>query len=197
MGDWFGGYALFVVDGRAHFTFARAADALALAMTAVMEPGRRSIAVSYRVRPRWRTGRDGAVGRRAGSPRPSRWRECCRSPSSTAGRACGWGSTAAFPVSPRYRPPAVFSGTVHFVRIEALGGAVPDPGRGGAHRAPRRLSPRRRLTACVMGCAVPSRVAFIAVAHTGQRAQLLDAASEPAPGPVGGGLQRQHHETGC
>ncbi len=31
LGDWFGGYALYLVGGRAHFTFARAADALELA----------------------------------------------------------------------------------------------------------------------------------------------------------------------
>ena len=56
MGDWFGGYALFVVDGRAHFTFARAADALALRDNTVMEPGRRSVTVSYRF------GHDGGPG---------------------------------------------------------------------------------------------------------------------------------------
>jgi hypothetical protein len=30
-------------------------------------------------------------------------------------------------VSHLYQPPAAFSGTVHFVKIEALGGAVSNP----------------------------------------------------------------------
>jgi arylsulfatase len=37
------------------------------------------------------------------------------------------GFDSGFPVSPLYQPPAVFSGTVHFVNIEALGGAVTSP----------------------------------------------------------------------
>ena len=40
LGDWFGGYALYLVGGRAHFTFARAADALELATPGVL--GRRA-----------------------------------------------------------------------------------------------------------------------------------------------------------
>jgi arylsulfatase len=37
------------------------------------------------------------------------------------------GHDSGFPVSPLYRPPAVFSGTVHFVTIEAPGAAIADP----------------------------------------------------------------------
>jgi arylsulfatase len=37
------------------------------------------------------------------------------------------GFDSGFPVSPAYTPPAPFSGTVHFVRIEAPGALEGDP----------------------------------------------------------------------
>ena len=37
------------------------------------------------------------------------------------------GHDSGFPVSPRYSPPAPFSGTVHQLRIETPGAARPDP----------------------------------------------------------------------
>ena len=49
LGDWFGGYALYLVEGRVHFTFARAADALELMMPAGLAAGRHDITVSYAV----------------------------------------------------------------------------------------------------------------------------------------------------
>ena len=55
-----------------------------------------------------------------------------------AGLRLGWDS--GFPVSPRYTPPAPFSGTVHQVRIDTPGCAAARPGRRGADRAPRRLT---------------------------------------------------------
>ena len=42
-----------------------------------------------------------------------------------AGLRLGWDS--GFPVSPRYTPPAPFSGTVHLLRIETPGAFQPDP----------------------------------------------------------------------
>jgi arylsulfatase len=126
MGDWFGGYALFVVDGLAHFTFARAADALALRDNTVMEAGRRAVAVSYRF------GHDGGPGemelsidgRRADAIVVEGMLPLALQ-HGAAGLRLGFDS--GFPVSPLYQPPAVFSGTVHFVKIEALGGAVTSP----------------------------------------------------------------------
>ncbi len=47
IGDWFGGYALYLVDGRAHFTFARSADALELAASTSLATGRHQLDVSY------------------------------------------------------------------------------------------------------------------------------------------------------
>ena len=125
MGDWFGGYALFVVDGRAHFTFARAADALALRDNTVMEPGRPA-SRSPTVRPRWRTGRNGAVDRR-----PARRCHCGGGMLPLALQHGGAGLRLGFDSRlPRLAPlPTAgrFSGTVHFVKIEALGGAVTSP----------------------------------------------------------------------
>jgi hypothetical protein len=126
MGDWFGGYALFVVDGLAHFTFARAADALALRDNTVMEAGRRTVAVSYRF------GHDGGPGRNGAVDRwPARRCHCGGGMLPLAlqhgGAGLRLGFDSGFPVSPLYQPPAVFSGTVHFVKIEALGGAGGSP----------------------------------------------------------------------
>jgi arylsulfatase len=126
MGDWFGGYALFVIDGVAHFAFARAADALALRDDTVMEAGRRTVAVSYRF------GHDGGPGQmelsidgRRGDAIAVEGMLPLALQHGGAGLRLGFDS--GFPVSPLYQPPAVFSGAVHFVKIEALGGAVHSP----------------------------------------------------------------------
>ncbi len=57
MGDWFGGYAMYLVDGRVHFTFARSADTLELAAPTPLSAGRHAIAVSYALGPDHAPGR--------------------------------------------------------------------------------------------------------------------------------------------
>ena len=47
LGDWFGGWALYLVDGRAHFTFARASGVLELAAPSLVPTGRHTLAVFY------------------------------------------------------------------------------------------------------------------------------------------------------
>ncbi|HTU38732.1 MAG TPA: arylsulfatase, partial [Acidimicrobiales bacterium] len=47
LGDWFGGYALYVTDGLVHFTFARAADALELVAGEPLLAGRHRVGVFY------------------------------------------------------------------------------------------------------------------------------------------------------
>ena len=47
LGDWFGGYALYLVEGRIHFTFARAADMLSLHHGGAPGVGRHDVTVSY------------------------------------------------------------------------------------------------------------------------------------------------------
>jgi arylsulfatase len=120
IGDWFGGYALFVIDGVAHFTFARAADALALRDNTAMAAGRRTIAVTYRFD---HDGGPGQMelsidGRRADTVTVEGMLPLALQ---HGGAGLRLGFDSGFPVSPLYQPPAVFSGTVHFVNIEALG----------------------------------------------------------------------------
>jgi len=126
MGDWFGGYALFVVNGVAHFAFARAADALALRDNTVMDAGRRTIAVSYEF------GSDGGPGRMELSVDGRRADAIAVEGMlplalQHGGAGLRLGYDSGFPVSRLYRPPAEFSGTVHFVKIETLGAPVASP----------------------------------------------------------------------
>ena len=108
LGDWFGGYALYLVGGRAHFTFARAADTLELAMPSAL--GGRTPHTRRRVlRRRGRGGgADGPARRRRGGRRPSRSRACCRWQCSTAAPDCVSAGTAASrcPRVTRRRPPS-------------------------------------------------------------------------------------------
>jgi arylsulfatase A-like enzyme len=126
MGDWFGGYALFVVNGVTHFAFARAADALALHDDTVLAVGRRTLAVSYRF------GSDGGPGQmelsidgRGADAIAVEGMLPLALQHGGAGLRLGYDS--GFPVSPLYQPPAKFTGTVHFVKIETLGPAVTSP----------------------------------------------------------------------
>jgi arylsulfatase len=117
LGDWFGGYALYLRDGVVHFTLARAADMLELAAPTALAPGRHEVTVTYRI------GDGGGPGHMAlltdGAPAdaidvvgflPMAMQH--------GGAGLRVGLDSGFPVSPRYTPPAPFTGTVEFVRIE-------------------------------------------------------------------------------
>jgi arylsulfatase len=126
LGDWFGGYALYLVEGRTHFTFARAADALELMMPAALGPGRHEVTVSYGI------GQDGSAGRMVlrvdGSEVDTTSVEGMLPLAvqhGGAGLRLGWDS--GFPVSARYTTPARFEGTVHSVRVDTPGSHRPDP----------------------------------------------------------------------
>jgi arylsulfatase len=127
LGDWFGGYALYLLDGRVHFTFARSVDELDLASASALGPGRHEICVFYEVG----QGRD-APGRMlllvdgdevdeivVVGPLPLALQH--------GGAGLRLGYDTGFPVSPRYAPPAPFSGVVHHLRVEAPGALHPDP----------------------------------------------------------------------
>jgi arylsulfatase len=125
LGDWFGGFALFLSGGVVHFTFSRAGDALELASPSAVGPGVHEVTISY------------VVG--AGDT-PGRMQldvDHARVDSITVegmlpmalqhgGAGLRIGYDSGFPVSPTYAPPAPFSGTVDFVRIEAPGTAQLD-----------------------------------------------------------------------
>ncbi len=126
LGDWFGGYALYVVEGGVSFTFSRAADALHLEDASPLQPGRRTLRVSYTAGHGGDPGGmelavDGVVVDRTpvAGPLPLAIQH--------GGAGLRLGYDSGFPVSRRYTPPAKFSGIVHFVRIETPGAAVPRP----------------------------------------------------------------------
>jgi arylsulfatase len=125
MGDWFGGFALYLRSGRVHFTFSRAADALDLVTPSPLDAGPHEVAVIYGL----------AEGDGPG-------RMALRIDGETVhaidvvgllpmalqhgGTGLRIGFDSGFPVSAAYTPPSPFSGTVHFVRIETPGALTPD-----------------------------------------------------------------------
>ena len=126
LGDWFGGYALYLVGGRAHFTFARGAGPLELVAPAALGAGRHEVLVSYSVGDGDGIGRmvlvvDGAAVDETAveGMLPLALQH------GGAGLRLGWDS--GFPVSSRYTPPARFGGTVHEVRVDTPGSLRADP----------------------------------------------------------------------
>jgi arylsulfatase A-like enzyme len=126
IGDWFGGYALYLVDGQARFTFARSADVLDLASPNPLATGRHQIAVSYTL------GQDGAPGRMIllvddVAVDETAVQGMLPVALQHGGAGLRLGRDSGFPVSARYTPPAAFSGTVHSVRIDTPGARGSDP----------------------------------------------------------------------
>jgi arylsulfatase len=126
LGDRFGGYALYLVAGRTHFTFARSVDRLELSSASVLEQGPHQLGVFYAL------GQNGAPGRMvllvdddALDEIPVEGMLPLALQHGGAGLRLGYDS--GFPVSSRYRPPAAFSGVVHEVRIDAPGTLRPAP----------------------------------------------------------------------
>jgi arylsulfatase len=125
LGDWFGGYALYVVAGVPHFTFARAVDVLELAAPSTLPAGRHALGVFYEVGAGDAAGRmvllvgAGAVNEIAvDGPLPLAMQH--------GGAGLRLGHDTGFPVSSRYAPPAPFTGTVHQVRIDVPGSLQPE-----------------------------------------------------------------------
>ncbi len=125
IGDWFGGYALYVVGGVPRFTFARAIDVLELAAPSALPAGRHELGVFYEV------GAAGAPGRMVLLLGPAVMDEIAvEGPLPLAmqhgGAGLRLGHDTGFPVSPAYAPPAPFTGTVHQLRIDAPGSLQPE-----------------------------------------------------------------------
>jgi arylsulfatase A-like enzyme len=125
LGDWFGGYALYAVDGAVHFTFARSADAIELATSTGLDGGSHEIEVTYEVGPE-------AAGRMALlldgiEVDASSVEGLLPMALQHGGAGLRLGRDSGFPVSARYSPPAPFNGTVHQLTIETPGARRPDP----------------------------------------------------------------------
>jgi arylsulfatase len=125
LGDWFGGYALYAVRGIVHFTFARSADVVELVAPTPLAAGRHEIGLFYEPSAGGNPGRmllllDGAgideVEVLGNLPVALQH----------GGAGLRLGRDTGFPVSPRYSPPAEFSGVVHSLRIETPG-TRPEP----------------------------------------------------------------------
>jgi arylsulfatase A-like enzyme len=126
LGDWFGGYALYVVDGIPQFTFSRAGDALQLTGTAALPLGRRTIAVRYTF---GQGDGPGTMELAVDGERVDGVAVDGMLPLALQHGGAGLriGFDSGFPVSSRYTPPAPFSGLVHFVTIETPGGHAARP----------------------------------------------------------------------
>jgi arylsulfatase len=131
MGDWHGGLALFVSEGRLTFVFSRAGELLELTADEDLPRGPASLGVWYALDAR----HDGRFvllhGERpvgtlpVGGMLPVAIQH--------GGAALRLGHDAGFPVSERYRPPATFTGILHSVRVETPG-TPPADGSGDAPR---------------------------------------------------------------
>jgi arylsulfatase len=122
LGDWFGGYALYVTAGVAEFTFCRAGDDLQLSAPAPLEPGRRQIAVYYAV------GSPGRMVLLVDDVEVAATAVEGHLPFALqhGGAGLRLGFDTGFPVTKRYTVPATFTGSIEFVRFDTPGALVPD-----------------------------------------------------------------------
>jgi arylsulfatase len=132
LGDWHGGFALFVSDGRLTFSFSRAGELLEVTAQEPVPSGPQQLGVWY-VLDEGTEGRfvllhgDRVVGTRAVSGMlPIALQH--------GGAQLRLGHDVPFPVTERYTPPAVYGGTLHRVRIETPG-AGPSDDAGAGHAA--------------------------------------------------------------
>jgi arylsulfatase len=124
LGDWNGGYSLYLIGGAAYFTFSRAGQPIEVSSPLSLEAGRHTLGVSYVA------GRDAPSAftvlhgdKRLASVLFEGWLPPALQ---HGGAMLRIGYDAGLPVSARYRPPAPFTGRVNSVRIEAPGAPV-DP----------------------------------------------------------------------
>ncbi|HEX3795879.1 MAG TPA: arylsulfatase [Acidimicrobiales bacterium] len=124
LGDWFGGYAMFVTAGTPHFAFARSTGVLELAGSSPLGSGPHRLSVAYAV---------------ASGQVPARMvlllddviadeiivEGALPFALQHGGAGLRLGFDSGFPVSDRYTPPAPFNGSVVSVQIDAPGEALP------------------------------------------------------------------------
>ena len=124
LGDWNGGFALHVTEGRLAFTFARSDEALEVIADRPVPPGPRTLAVAHT------TGPDGSafhllqdgtvVGIRS-------FDGLLPVALQHGGAGLRLGHDIGLPVSDRYRTPSTWNGRLLSVRLQTPGTARPDP----------------------------------------------------------------------
>lgn len=130
LGDWHGGFALFIEGGRLTFTFSRAGEPLEVTSEEPVPEGSQQLGVWY-VLDEGTDGRfvllhgDRPVGTRAVTGMlPIALQH--------GGAQLRLGHDVPFPVTERYEPPATFGGVLHRIRIETPGASPSgDSGGGG------------------------------------------------------------------
>ena len=142
LGDWHGGYALFVDDGRLVFTFSRAGELLEVAADRPVPAGRQEVGVAYVVGGDHQgtltllhgdtAGGHGRLRRHAAAGHPAR-----------RGRPAPRVATPGSRCRPATRRPSPWTGTVHAVRVDTPGAPPPDPAGRGPGGAAQRVTPAR------------------------------------------------------
>ncbi|MDX6742206.1 arylsulfatase [Actinocorallia sp. A-T 12471] len=124
LGDWFGGYALFVTEGRLAFAFARSDGILELTSDRPLTPGRHSLGVAHTF------AEDGSAFHLVQDG------EIVATLDFTGmlpfalqhgGAHLRLGGDIGLPVSERYTTPSRWNGTLESVRLQTPGGAQRDP----------------------------------------------------------------------
>ena len=121
LGDWNGGYALFVDDARLVFTFSRAGGTLEVVGDRPVAPGTRSLSVACQL---GHGGGTFTLLHDADSVGSVAFDGSLPIAIQHGGAGLRLGHDAGLPVSPRYAPPAPWTGTLHSVRVETPGAAA-------------------------------------------------------------------------
>jgi arylsulfatase A-like enzyme len=122
LGDWNGGFALFVADGRLTFTYSRAGETLEVIADQPVPPGPQDLGVAYSVsagafRLLHGDATVGILSFAGGLPVVFQH----------GGAGLRLGTDSGLPVSTRYRPPAAWNGELVSVRVQTPGPSLPDP----------------------------------------------------------------------
>ncbi len=126
LGDWNGGFALFVTTSRLAFVFSRAGDLLEVTADRPLAPGRQTVGVDCALNPggggTLRLWHDrvtvGLLNFPGGLPVALQH----------GGAGLRLGFDSGLPVSPRYTPTATWNGQLASVRLQTPGPRLPDPG---------------------------------------------------------------------
>jgi arylsulfatase A-like enzyme len=124
VGDWNGGFALFVADGLLTFAYSRAGEMLEVIADRPVDSGPQDLGVACHISGKTGTFRllhgDTEVGRRTFTGRlPIVLQH--------GGAGLRLGMDSGLPVSGRYRPPAPWNGELVTVRVQTPGPSLPDP----------------------------------------------------------------------